>query len=120
MPLQERPADRSRNLRYGRGHICEASRPPAARPAASVSAERQAHTATFAGQVSSDGLGPPRHQETTMKYHIAQVSVMTALLVLCCPPARGADQPANVVGQHNEVHAVVEKVESGVIFLKVP
>jgi hypothetical protein len=56
-----------------------------------------------------------------MKYHIAQVSVMAALLVLCCPPARGADQPANVViGQHNEVHAVVEKVESGVIFLKIP
>ena len=55
-----------------------------------------------------------------MKYHIAQVSVMAALLVLCCPPARGADQPANVIGQHNEVHAVVEKVESGVIFLKVP
>ena len=56
-----------------------------------------------------------------MKYHIAQVSVMAALFVLCCPPAWGADPPANVViGQHNEVHAVVEKVESGVIFLKVP
>ena len=56
-----------------------------------------------------------------MKYHIAQVSVMAALLMLCCPlAARAADQPANVVGQHNEVHAVVEKVESGVIFLKVP
>ena len=56
-----------------------------------------------------------------MKRLIAQISVMAALvLVLFCPLAWTADQPANVVGQHNEVHAVVEKVESGVIFLKVP
>jgi len=56
-----------------------------------------------------------------MKYRTAQVSVTAALVfVLCYLPARATDQPANVVGQHNEVHAVVEKVESGVIFLKVP
>ena len=56
-----------------------------------------------------------------MKHRTVQVSVIAAsVLVLCCLPARATDQPANVVGQHNEVHAVVEKVESGVIFLKVP
>src|SRR5207244_9097664 len=56
MPLQERPTDRSRNLRYGRGHIYEASRPPAARPAASVSAERQAHTAKRPPACAGPGL----------------------------------------------------------------
>jgi len=56
-----------------------------------------------------------------MKHHVAQVSVMAALVfVLYCPPARATDQPSNVVGQHNEVHAIIEKVESGVIFVKVP
>ena len=56
-----------------------------------------------------------------MKHRTVQVSVIAALvLVLYCLPARATDQPANVVGQHNEVHAVVEKVESGMIFLKVP
>jgi TusA-related sulfurtransferase len=57
----------------------------------------------------------------TMKHRTAQISVMVALvIVLFCPPPQAADQPANVVGQHNEVQAVVERVESGVIFLKVP
>ena len=56
-----------------------------------------------------------------MKRQAAQVTFMAALvLVLWCPLARGADQPPTVVGQHNEVHAVIEKVESGMIFLKIP
>jgi len=56
-----------------------------------------------------------------MKHRLASLSVMVALVVVFfCPPARATDQPANVVGQHSEVRAVVEKIESGVIFLKVP
>ena len=34
--------------------------------------------------------------------------------------ARAADQPGKVVGKHKEVHAVVEKVEGGVVHLKSP
>lgn len=48
------------------------------------------------------------------------------LFVLCTMmlalPAIGltADQPGKVVGKHKEVHAVVEKVEAGVVRLKEP
>lgn len=49
------------------------------------------------------------------------VRLMVCAMVLAMATAgMAADQPGKVVGKHKEVHAVVEKVEGGVVHLKEP
>jgi len=43
-----------------------------------------------------------------------------AMALVSATPGMAADQPGKVVGKHKEVHAVVEKIDAGVVLLKEP
>jgi hypothetical protein len=50
-------------------------------------------------------------------------SIVAACFAMCLAalPVSAADQPGDVVtGGHKEVHATIEKIDSGMIFMKVP